>query len=84
MPEPFIPAGYSETAGAEKAALAQGLAAEFRQTSTSYLIVISRSQIRQFAGKTGGQITLEKASQLLQPTSRQLLELGMLEKKLKN
>lgn len=83
LPEPFIPSGYSETAGAVKAALASSFAAEFRQTSTSYLLVISRSQIRLFTGQTRGKITLEKAARLLQPTPRQLFELGMLEQKLK-
>ncbi len=66
-----------------KAALASSFAGEFQQTSPSYLLVINNRQTRLFAWRTRGQITLEKAAQLLQPTPGQLFKIGMLEQKLK-
>jgi hypothetical protein len=84
LPESIIPPGYKESAGEEKASLAEGYAANFRQTSNSYFLVVNGNRIRQFSGKTGGQITLEKAVNLLQPSPAQLFELGMLERIAKN
>lgn len=81
LPEPFIPEGYQESAGAEKAAMATGFADNFRRTSSSHFLVINKNEVRQFSGATLKPLTLDEAAKLIQPTPAELFELGMLEKK---